>query len=115
MEVVDLEAVRENLEFMLESFRELPTPKKPDIEYAEACLLAWRRERQLALATLLTDATSGKFFEHLARAAEIRRDFLAFTSGELNRFAEYRHVGDTAGFVAALAAGESTSLATLRY
>jgi hypothetical protein len=102
---VDLETVRENLEYMLEAFGTLDTPIGMDGEYADACLLAWRRSRQLAIAILLTEADSSSFFSWLVRAAELRRDFLAATVSNPVPFTEYRHVGDLAGFVDALAAG----------
>lgn len=105
MAVIDLETVRENLEYMLEEFRQIPKPARPTIEYCEACLLAWRRSRRYGVAMVLTQADSAAFFSALVSAAEIRRDLLAATAAEAKKFAEYRHAGDLAGFADALAAG----------
>lgn len=106
MALVDLETVRENLEYMLDSFRRLPVPGSPDEEYADACLLAWRRSRQLAIAVLLTEADSSAFFRHLTEAGEIRSSFLKSTTSRPDDFAEYRRAGDLGGFADALAAGQ---------
>ena len=104
MTALDLETIRENLEFGLEEFRMVTAPAQPDAAYAEACLLAWRRFRQLGVTVLLSDADGVAFRAHLARAAEIRRDFLRLTSGRPEAFAEYRRAGDLAGFADALVA-----------
>jgi hypothetical protein len=107
--VIDLHATRENLEFMLESFRSLPRPRTPNADDCEACLLAGRRYRQHAIALLLTEADGERFFAGLLRAAELRRDLLAAIASSPKEFAEYRHVGGGTGFFDALAAGNPST------
>lgn len=107
MVTIDLETVRENLEFGLEEFRRLPRPSPPEAEWAEASLMAWRRARRLGIAVLLVDADTQGCKKHLIDAARIRRDLLASTATAPAHFAAHRHCGDLAGFVDALAAGDA--------
>lgn len=105
MTLPDLVTLKENLEFGLDSFRSLPRPAEPDIAWADACLLAWQRSRQLGITLLLAEADGAAFRAHLAAAGEIRRDLLLSTASRPEAFAEYRRAGDLGGFADALVAG----------